>query len=261
LESSSDAASVEARAIGCIAAVASTLIFGGAADAVPFAVFVGTNNDPTGGATVPFVQSEGLTSQTFQQIYSASAFPTGTLFSIYQIEFFPNRSLSPTGVFATTAGNFNIALSTTSTAVNGLSTTFANNLGADNTTVFNASLPMGTALDNRLFILFSSPFLYDPSKGNLLMTVISTNVPLNAPGVGGLLAEDPSTIMSDVFNGQTPDGGDFVAGSAVGLLTQFDYNPVAPATPLPAALPLFATGLGAMGLIGWRRKRKARAVA
>ena len=29
--------------------------------------------------------------------------------------------------------------------------------------------------------------------------------------------------------------------------------------PLPAALPLFATGLGALGLLGWRRKRKALA--
>jgi hypothetical protein len=27
-------------------------------------------------------------------------------------------------------------------------------------------------------------------------------------------------------------------------------------TPLPAALPLFATGLGGLGLLGWRRKRK-----
>ena len=27
-------------------------------------------------------------------------------------------------------------------------------------------------------------------------------------------------------------------------------------TPLPAALPLFTTGLGALGLLGWRRKRK-----
>ena len=30
-------------------------------------------------------------------------------------------------------------------------------------------------------------------------------------------------------------------------------------TPLPAALPLFATGLGALGLLGWRRKKKAQA--
>ena len=36
---------------------------------------------------------------------------------------------------------------------------------------------------------------------------------------------------------------------------------VAATTPLPAALSLFATGLGAMGLFGWRRKRKAQAVA
>ena len=28
-------------------------------------------------------------------------------------------------------------------------------------------------------------------------------------------------------------------------------------TPAPAALPLFATGIGAIGLLGWRRKRKA----
>jgi hypothetical protein len=32
------------------------------------------------------------------------------------------------------------------------------------------------------------------------------------------------------------------------------------ATPLPAALPLFATGLGGLGLLGWHRKRKAQAV-
>ena len=33
------------------------------------------------------------------------------------------------------------------------------------------------------------------------------------------------------------------------------------ATPLPAALPLFASGLGAFGLLGWRRKRKATPAA
>ena len=43
------------------------------------------------------------------------------------------------------------------------------------------------------------------------------------------------------------------------LLT--DVTVDAAATPLPAALPLFATGLGGLGLLGWRRKRKAQAAA
>jgi len=52
--------------------------------------------------------------------------------------------------------------------------------------------------------------------------------------------------------------------------TFFDDSLAAPAevtvtetsvVPLPAALPLFATGLGALGLLGWRRKRKVQATA
>ena len=35
------------------------------------------------------------------------------------------------------------------------------------------------------------------------------------------------------------------------------FNVQVASTPLPAALPLFVSGLGAMGLLGWRRKRKA----
>jgi hypothetical protein len=32
-----------------------------------------------------------------------------------------------------------------------------------------------------------------------------------------------------------------------------------PTVPLPTTLPLFATGLGALGLLGWRRKKKTAA--
>lgn len=50
-----------------------------------------------------------------------------------------------------------------------------------------------------------------------------------------------------------------VAGQDAGFNTFVD--PSLAATPLPAALPLFATGLGALGLLGRRRKRKAAALA
>ena len=43
------------------------------------------------------------------------------------------------------------------------------------------------------------------------------------------------------------------------LTTNLTPNPLS-STPLPAALPLFATNLGGLGLLGWRRKRKAAAV-
>jgi len=44
------------------------------------------------------------------------------------------------------------------------------------------------------------------------------------------------------------------------VLDDFSFNGSA-ATPIPATLPLFATGLGALGLLGWRRKRKATLAA
>jgi PEP-CTERM motif len=43
------------------------------------------------------------------------------------------------------------------------------------------------------------------------------------------------------------------AGSINGVRESFTFNS---AVPLPAALPLFASGLGVMGVLGWRRKRK-----
>jgi hypothetical protein len=53
-----------------------------------------------------------------------------------------------------------------------------------------------------------------------------------------------------------------VGGNGEDLLATVAVSDQAPGeVPLPAALPLFATGLGIMGLAGWRRKRKAAARA
>jgi outer membrane lipase/esterase len=49
--------------------------------------------------------------------------------------------------------------------------------------------------------------------------------------------------------------------SAAGQLIEANYVFAQLTTPVPATLPLFASGLGALGLLGWYRKRKAQAVA
>jgi hypothetical protein len=47
----------------------------------------------------------------------------------------------------------------------------------------------------------------------------------------------------------------FGTSSIFGLPIQFASD--VDVVPAPAALPLFATGLGALGLLGWRRKKTA----
>jgi hypothetical protein len=48
---------------------------------------------------------------------------------------------------------------------------------------------------------------------------------------------------------------------ALDILNVASADEVGAATPLPASLQLFASGLGALGLLGWRRKRKDQAAA
>jgi hypothetical protein len=80
---------------------------------------------------------------------------------------------------------------------------------------------------------------------------------------GGLNNESTLAGIFLVLNGQaqlSPGAltGEIISGKNIGIASGGSVNE----TPVPAAFPLFATGLGGLGLLGWRRKRKqARAVA
>jgi len=88
--------------------------------------------------------------------------------------------------------------------------------------------------------------------------------------VGEVIGIEPITSnISPSWAGQNPGsytrGADyfappnsaFLTSGAVNGFTTFVTTPSI--IPLPAALPLFATGLAALGLLGWRRKRKTPA--
>ena len=72
---------------------------------------------------------------------------------------------------------------------------------------------------------------------------------------------DPPSILSYSLAQLTADQA---ANEHTGLAPdEIDFfTPLdATVTRLPATLPLFATGLGALGLLGWRRKRKPKALS
>jgi hypothetical protein len=56
------------------------------------------------------------------------------------------------------------------------------------------------------------------------------------------------------------DGGWGANGFQELVVSAFNFSSSSE-TPLPAALPLFTSGLGALGLLAWRRKKKAAALA
>ncbi len=102
--------------------------------------------------------------------------------------------------------------------------------------------------------------------------VLSNDSPGGFTGINADFLNQPA--HGTLFLTFNSDGGfDYTPNSNFTGIDTFTYQDVASngttsntatvridvtATPLPAALPMFASGLGAMGLLGWRRKRKAQ---
>ena len=76
---------------------------------------------------------------------------------------------------------------------------------------------------------------------------VSTSQDFTFTGATDLTSLSISTATSSIIGGNVPTvtGIDFSGISGISQV------------PLPATLPLFATGLGALGLLGWFRKRKS----
>ena len=94
----------------------------------------------------------------------------------------------------------------------------------------------------------------------------------NYVGVGNVFLRVPSHYISDaaLLDTATYDNATFASlGVTPGTYVWIwgdgtgnqSFTLEIGSTPLPATLPLFATGRGALGLIGWRRKKKSAGLA
>jgi PEP-CTERM motif len=104
------------------------------------------------------------------------------------------------------------------------------------------------------------------SNGSLSSSLASISIPYQSgPGAPVDVIDNmflaAGTYALDTYLGTCANTDECTAGTGSSTDPQYQvlFSPNATATPLPATMPLFATGLGLVGMFGWRRKRKVGA--
>ena len=223
---------------------AAAALFVAAAFSPAHALVIGTGDTenflPFGDPTIPV--------SLYQQVYNSSNF--AGLIDITSISFY--NSVGNTGG-APRSDTFRIFLSVTSTPVGGV-------LGFDPsaTIVFQGQVP--APANGRLDFTGLPAFHYDPSQGNLLVTIqnfLNGSPASPTPGSPLNLALNFDSNADTMFSINIPGGAGVPATR--GLVTGF--NDVANPVPVPAvgaAIPLLVAG---GGLVGYRRRRKTAKAA
>jgi len=137
----------------------------------------------------------------------------------------------------------------------------------ENPTTTSSGAYGGEVVALRLNVDFSAAGFLPGTFGNLYLTgfgsplaglngmTVSQFLTLNETLLGGgsgIYTIFDIDLLDDNLNTAFDPSSNFSFADAHLTVT----NPDLSTTPLPATLPLFATGLGALGLLGWRRKRK-----
>jgi len=191
-----------------------------------------SSTDGNSFSTIPF--SAGSNTVRFQQVYDAAGFiaERGNIpYLIHQISF--REGAGRREGFSSHFTDFQVNLSTTVRTVDGLSLSFAENVGtAERVIVPRGSFRIGVsvAVPFSAVISLPTPFLYDPSQGNLLLDIRNFGGGATFWGYPPFLGPahvDASNVVGDrvssVFGTvDSPTG----MTSTLGLVTQFWITPV-----------------------------------
>lgn len=205
------------------------------------AVVIGSPASSGTGNCFPF----GCTGwqSTYQQVYGSSNFASA--FTINSLSFY-HTEIGPSAQFPA-LGTYTISLSTTLAAVDGLSLNPVNNIGLDNTTVFVGALPTPVPFGTQMNLILSTPFMYDPNMGNLLMSVTALDV--SQPSQ--IMYFDVNTSALDQMSRLGRGGENNAFVDWAGLVTGF--NEVEISVPEPGTIALLGLGLAGLGFT--RRKK------
>jgi hypothetical protein len=197
---------------------------------------VGFPADPNGSNCYPFGctgNGGGFPGTVYQQVYNENNF--GNVMTIIGLTFF--RTQDSTGPDNLDGGTYNIYLSSTSKAVNGLDlVNFDNNDGPDNTLVFSGSLPAAVAFGSS-FTIDTSPFLYDPANGNLLIDMRISGV---SHAGSNIYLDARAGTAGTIFSRAQNFGGGY---DSFGLVTEFEV------VPEPGTVILLLVGLSGLPLV------------